>query len=384
MIFGFYSILAGAAYFFGKCINDAADRDVAEANYFKSGRKERDRLHRLFTWTSLPYYERKELLDRAGRWPSGGPIFLCRYISKESNFEIAVNQIALKEGWSYQTDLRDCDTLKGTYFVDLFGEEWRNKGYCTYKEVAQAMNEETERREVWRKRCPRSSEVDVAPMNCEDEEDYRRRVKEALTKRWCKKYTYAELPVGLNAYDYEDEEDFLKAKEQLDQYYGRYQTYRDVKISDRYYTSRDIDKIEEFVSRYDAKNITQDNIIEMFEYVRHKIVHDSRGYKLLKEKLELLGYTISYDTESINHPNPILLFPKRKEETASLPSPTPEQNSQNEPNDPAEPGPETSGTAVSEPKPVKTEFIVPPIGYGKIYTMQRGNKKSKLTLTKRM
>lgn len=74
--------------------------------------------------------------------------------ARKSDFEIAINQIALKEGWDYETSYRDALTLKGKYFIDFFGEEWRNKEYCTYKEVAQALNEETERREVWRKRCP--------------------------------------------------------------------------------------------------------------------------------------------------------------------------------------------------------------------------------------
>lgn len=397
MLGSFFSILAGAGYFFGKCLNEAANRSVEERNYALSGRKERDRLFGLWTRSDVLPFERKELSKRAGRWP-GGMSYLVKISSdhynnfdaaRKSDFEIAINQIALKEGWDYETSYRDALTLKGKYFIDFFGEEWRNKEYCTYKEVAQALNEETERREVWRKRCPRSDEVDVYPMQCEDEEDYHKRVKIALTRRWNHKYNYGELPEGLNAYDYEDEEDFLTEKERLDQYYGRYQTYRDVKISDRYYTSRDIDEIEKFVSLYDAKNITQDNIIEMFEYARYKIPGASRGYKLLKEKLDMLGYTISYDVPykpgiyPAPYTNLMLLhspkdFISSSEGNSSQTNPAlPSPKSQ-------EPSSITQSTKEQTPPNTKMNSNVHITATGKTYTMRRGNKKSKLTLTKRV
>lgn len=392
MLGSFFSILAGAGYFFGKCLNEAANRSVEERNYALSGRKERDRLFGLWTRSDVLPFERKELSKRAGRWP-GGMSYLVKISSdhynnfdaaRKSDFEIAINQIALKEGWDYETSYRDALILKGKYFIDFFGEEWRNKEYCTYKEVAQALNEETERREVWRKRCPRSDEVDVYPMQCEDEEEYRKRVKRALTKRWSHKYDWDGLPNGLETDDYEDEEDFLKAKEQLDQHYGRYQTYRDVKISDRNYTSKDIDEIEKFVSRYNEKNLNIDDVKEMFEYISHNIPDRVRGYKILKEKLDMLGYTISYDLCS-TYPYYWTRF-TLKNNTPPLPSHTPENTSEQDQPVP-EPNSLNSNITTTEPesvKPPKTEFIVPPIRYGKTYTMQRGNKKSKLTLTKRV
>ena len=288
MLGSFFSILGGVGYFFGKCINDAANQQLAEAEYVKSGRKERDRLYNIWMFGRYKY-EKDELKKRARRWP-GSPTSLVYHISKEANLEIAVNQIALKEGWDYHTNTRGLDLLKGPYFIDFLGEEWRNKKYCTYKEVAQAMNEETERREEWRKRCPRSNEVNVYPMDCDNEDEYREKVKRALTDRWYHKYDHDELPKGLDAYDYEDEEDFLKEKERLDQYYGRYQSYRKAERLMKHYVSSDLSSMENLVSHYDTDNITQDNIEEMFGNIT------SDKYLALEEVLNALGYTISYDT----------------------------------------------------------------------------------------
>lgn len=388
MIFGFYSILAGAAYFFGKCINDAADRDVAEANYIKSGRKERDRLHDLWSQTGVPSYKRDEIIKRAGRWPIPLKYELWG-MNPDADFEVAVNQIAIKEGWSYKTNGHGYPPLKGEYFARFLGEEWKDKKYLTYEEVAIAMNEETERRKEWEARCPRSNEVEIIPMGCEDEDDYRKRVKQALTDRWYEKYNYFELPYGLNAYDYEDEEDFLKDKEKFDNYYSKYNIYKEAPKDKRHNISNSIYKVEKFLFSYDVENLTSYKIDTLFVQIRKKYKWvDQYMFQALEERLTMLGYgeyIAERKRKEATHkslsPKDLVFF---SENNSSLPSPTPEQNPQNEPSDPAEHGPETSDTAVSEPKPVKTEFIVPPIGYGKIYTMQRGNKKSKLTLTKRM
>ena len=102
MLGSFFSILAGAGYFFGKCLNEAANRSVEERNYALSGRKERDRLFGLWTRSDVLPFERKELSKRAGRWP-GGMSYLVKISSdhynnfdaaRKSDFEIAINQIA--------------------------------------------------------------------------------------------------------------------------------------------------------------------------------------------------------------------------------------------------------------------------------------------------
>ena len=243
--------------------------------------------------------------------------------------------------------------------------------YCSYEEVAKAMNDETERREVWKDRCEHSSEVDVCPMDCNDEVEYKYRVKDAYHKKWSSKYDPKELPDELFFMDrYETEEEFLQEKERLERHYNQYKTYRDCGLKKKDIVSMYIKKMEDLVQKdmdlygYDVSHISKEDMDRL--EMKVKSIDSFRYISLdtLKERISMLQ--VNQSTIS------------------PLPSPTPEQNSQNEPNDPAEPGPETSDTAVSEPKPVKTEFIVPPIGYGKIYTMQRGNKKSKLTLTKRM
>ena len=112
MIGSFYAILAGVGYFFGKCIGDAAKRDIAAASYALNGRKERDELLRLAR--SIYGFENDEFLNRVKRHPVIYNSNRCDDLLGYTDFEVAVYQVALKEGWSYQThpDVERCYLLQ--------------------------------------------------------------------------------------------------------------------------------------------------------------------------------------------------------------------------------------------------------------------------------
>lgn len=381
MLGSFFSILAGAGYFFGKCLNEAADRDLFEINYVKSGMKERSRLYHIMTGGNVLPYEKRELAKRAGRWPSRSLREDGTY--DDTNFEVAVRQIALKEGWSYNPDgsVYGFRYPKGSEYARYLGPEWKDRGICSYDEIAKAMNEETERREAWRERCPRSDEVDVYPMNFpfDDEDGYRKAVKKALTDRWYKKYRYSDLPHGLNAYDYEDEEDFLKDKEKFDNYYSRYNIYKEAPEDRREAISSYIYDIENLLSSYDLKNITPKDIDKLFRLVRKEFKYLKRfeiPYRVLEEKLTMLGYGEYFEERRRQEAASAPPSPKDlvfSSENPALPSPTSQ-----------EPSSITQSTKEQTPPNTKTNSNVHITATGKTYTMRRGNKKSKLTLTKKV
>ena len=415
MLGSFFSILGGVGYFFGKCINDAANQQLAEAEYVKSGRKERDRLYNIWIFGRYQY-EKNELKKRVGRWPEmRGPAGVYDY----RDFEVAMHQIALKEGWSYKTNVKEYKYPKGIDYVKFLGPEWEEKGTCYYEDLAKAMNEETERREAWRERCPRSGEVNVYPMDCDNEDEYRKKVKRALTDRWSHKYEHKELPKGLDVYDYEDEEDFLGEKEKFDHYYGKYPLYKECPEDKKRDVSTCIYDIEKFMIRYALEELTPDTIDRIFCQLRKKYKYETQTYsRLLEEKFIMMGYGkyiaelrrnaalsktasledhsySSFSEPSLTERPPDTLFSNYAEiqmeppllaDSEVEPETFPTQTQLIEETDAAieaEIKNRQAGSIHPNSRP-KTEFNAQVTAIGKIYTMHRENKTSKLTLVKRV
>ncbi|MFQ8982718.1 MAG: hypothetical protein ACLR6W_00460 [Evtepia sp.] len=359
MIGGFYAILAGVVYFFGKCFNDAADRNVQNLSRKVSGQTERDKL------VDLHMNNFKEFCLRAGR--------CVNYpFSDIVDFEVAIYQIALREGWHYLSS--EVSYVEGKKFSNYFDDSWDDSKWYPIQKVAQALNEETDRREVWKDRCEHGHENLALPMDYLTEMEYQKGVRLNFARRWYKKYE-AEAkyyPYSLrNYWEYNSEEEFLKHRDSLIEHYNKYKIYKEAHKSNRYWISLDISFIEKQANRF-GLNTPQQNEYSLSDETKLSFVRTwlknnhgkSQDFEILDEYYEIL----------------------KQEKAQTLPSPTPENTSEQDQPVP-EPNSLSSNITAAEPEPVKppkTEFVVPPIGYGKTYTMRRGNKKSKLTLTKKV
>lgn len=169
-----FIVIAGITYFSVKCIgessrNYAEKQYVAQKGYDLNRQKELERMI-----TSLDPEERMEfnkLLGRTVRLKDGGYDAI-----------LAVRQISLREGWQYYYVPELGSDPK---FVKLSGgkwPKWETPGRYPAmsligKSKAIEMNEETDRRISWVDRCPHGNEVELFPMDFQDEDEYRRAVK---------------------------------------------------------------------------------------------------------------------------------------------------------------------------------------------------------------
>ena len=173
------------------------------------------------------------------------------HVSVEEDRMLALRQIALKEGWKYY---EFGDLLADPVYTKLTGMKCNpNINSCApdWDAIAQELNEETERKEVWRDRCEHGREVDVFPMDYGSEYRYRVHV-DIRYHSWRDKYRNTDLSTDLfhlkgvsSTYEvdnYETEEEFLEAIKKKEEYYSQFQTYRELK--DRAFFSSNLKGVE--------------------------------------------------------------------------------------------------------------------------------------------
>lgn len=222
MLGSLFSILAGAGYFVGKTLGDTAKRDAGEA-YINAQGYNRERQQYLWHLSfSLDEDEQLRFCRLAGRHVSstGRDLPNGTHVSAEEDRMLALRQIALKEGWKYY---EFGDLLADPVYTKLTGMKCNpNINSCApdWDAIAQELNEETERKEVWRDRCEHGREVDVFPMDYGSEYRYRVHV-DIRYHSWRDKYRNTDLSTDLfhlkgvsSTYEvdnYETEEEFLEA-----------------------------------------------------------------------------------------------------------------------------------------------------------------------------
>lgn len=180
MILELFIILAGAACFTAKCLVEGS-RNHAEKQYVSQKGFNLDRQRELERMmTSLDPEEKMEfnrLLGRTVKLNDGGYDAI-----------LSVRQISLREGWQYYYVPELGSDPK---FVKVSGGKWLDwkipGKYPCMNSVGQdkaiEMNAETDRRASWIDRCPHGHEVDVFPMDFQNEEEYRRAVNIQIAKR---------------------------------------------------------------------------------------------------------------------------------------------------------------------------------------------------------
>lgn len=307
MLGSLFSILAGAGYFVGKTLGDTAKRDAGEA-YINAQGYNRERQQYLWHLSfSLDEDEQLRFCRLAGRHVSstGRDLPNGTHVSVEEDRMLALRQIALKEGWKYY---EFGDLLADPVYTKLTGMKCNpNINSCApdWDAIAQELNEETERKEVWRDRCEHGREVDVFPMDYGSEYWYRVDV-DIRYHSWRGKYRNTDLSTdlfhlkGINCDylvdKYETEEEFLEAIKKKEEYYSQFQVYRELK--NRAFFSITLNTVErswdeckenfsEELSISDIQNFLYDVMIGV--PVGAEEMGDAR-LRIAKDKLALLGY----------------------------------------------------------------------------------------------
>ena len=240
MLGSLFSILAGAGYFVGKTLGDTAKRDAGEAYINAQGYNRERQWYLEHLSFSLDEEEQLRFCRLAGRHVSstGRDLPNGTHVSMEEDRMLALRQIALKEGWKYY---EFGDLLSDPVYTKLTGMKCNpNINSCApdWDAIAQELNEETERKEVWRDRCEHGREVDVFPMDYGSEYRYRVHV-DIRYHSWRDKYRSTDLSTdlfhlkGINCDylvdKYETEEEFLEAIKKKEEYYSQFQVYRELK-----------------------------------------------------------------------------------------------------------------------------------------------------------
>ncbi len=307
MLGSLFSILAGAGYFVGKTLGDTAKRDAGEA-YINAQGYNRERQQYLWHLSfSLDEDEQLRFCRLAGRHVSstGRDLPNGTHVSAEEDRMLALRQIALKEGWKYY---EFGDLLADPVYTKLTGMKCNpNINSCApdWDAIAQELNEETERKEVWRDRCEHGREVDVFPMDYGSEYRYRVHV-DIRYHSWRDKYRNTDLSTDLfhlkgvsSTYEvdnYETEEEFLEAIKKKEEYYSQFQTYRELK--DRAFFSSNLKGVERSWNRCKENFSGEPSISDIQNFLYDVMIGvpigaEELGDELLriaKDKLALLGY----------------------------------------------------------------------------------------------
>ena len=307
MLGSLFSILAGAGYFVGKTLGDTAKRDAGEA-YINAQGYNRERQQYLWHLSfSLDEDEQLRFCRLAGRHVSstGRDLPNGTHVSAEEDRMLALRQIALKEGWKYY---EFGDLLSDPVYTKLTGMKCNpNINSCApdWDAIAQELNEETERKEVWRDRCEHGREVDVFPMDYGSEYRYRVHV-DIRYHSWRDKYRNTDLSTDLfhlkgvsSTYEvdnYETEEEFLEAIKKKEEYYSQFQTYRELK--DRAFFSSNLKGVERSWNRCKENFSGEPSISDIQNFLYDVMIGvpigaEELGDELLriaKDKLALLGY----------------------------------------------------------------------------------------------
>lgn len=307
MLGSLFSILAGAGYFVGKTLGDTAKRDAGEA-YINAQGYNRERQQYLWHLSfSLDEDEQLRFCRLAGRHVSstGRDLPNGTHVSVEEDRMLALRQIALKEGWKYY---EFGDLLADPVYTKLTGMKCNpNINSCApdWDAIAQELNEETERKEVWRDRCEHGREVDVFPMDYGSEYRYRVHV-DIRYHSWRDKYRNTDLSTDLfhlkgvsSTYEvdnYETEEEFLEAIKKKEEYYSQFQTYRELK--DRAFFSSNLKGVERSWNRCKENFSGEPSISDIQNFLYDVMIGvpigaEELGDELLriaKDKLALLGY----------------------------------------------------------------------------------------------
>ena len=211
----------------------------------------------------------------------------------------------MKEGWKYY---EFGDLLADPVYTKLTGMKCNpNINSCApdWDAIAQELNEETERKEVWRDRCEHGREVDVFPMDYGSEYRYRVHV-DIRYHSWRDKYRNTDLSTDLfhlkgvsSTYEvdnYETEEEFLEAIKKKEEYYSQFQTYRELK--DRAFFSSNLKGVERSWNRCKENFSGEPSISDIQNFLYDVMIGvpigaEELGDELLriaKDKLALLGY----------------------------------------------------------------------------------------------
>ena len=470
MLGSLFSILAGAGYFVGKTLGDTAKRDAGEA-YINAQGYNRERQQYLWHLSfSLDEEEQLRFCRLAGRHVSstGRDLPNGTHVSMEEDRMLALRQIALKEGWKYY---EFGDLLSDPVYTKLTGMKCNpNINSCApdWDAIAQELNEETERKEVWRDRCEHGREVDVFPMDYGSEYLYRIHV-DGRYHSWRNKYRYTDLSrdlfhlKGINCNNevdkYETEEEFLEAIKKTEEYYSQFQVYRESEnnslfLNDLRHVDRSWNRCKENFSGEPSISDIQNFLYDVMIGVPVGAEKMGDEYlRIAKDKLALLGYLTPENEKELEpyfdvsnytlgitrveaenkaraqklqeefdrsmsefkarlaaniEKNKKAMEAKNKARTAALEEEVrksierldalyadgekrekaKEASSQSIHALPSpksqEPSSITQSTKEQTPPNTKTNSNAHITGTGKTYTMRRGNKKSKLTLTKRV
>ena len=391
MLGSFFSILGGAGYFWGKGLNDIAKRDAGEA-YLNAQGYNRDRQRYLdsLVYSTVPE-ERMKFCRLVGRHvsPTGRDLSDGSHIDENRDRMLALRQIALKEGWKYYDS---GDLLADPVYTKLTGMKCNpsiNSLAPDWDAIAQKLNEETERKEVWKDRCKHGHEVDVFPMDFGSEYNYQCAVRSEYYA-WRKKYSkmtdaYMDLVFlkgihRVKTTDYETEKDFLEAVKKEEEYLFQFSAYRE--SEDRFSTSYSIIRLDISWNDYRKRHIVppqKPTLSDVINFLNKEMTSLEKAsvtqkYKeeiksILTNKFNILGYIppgTSLD-EFLCYGEPQQL-PQVGFMSESV-------TKKNHPEILAHKG---------ESAPHKTQSIKPITAVGKTYTVQRGDKTSKLTLRKRI
>ena len=227
------------------------------------------------------------------------------HVSVEEDRMLALRQIALKEGWKYY---EFGDLLADPVYTKLTGMKCNpNINSCApdWDAIAQELNEETERKEVWRDRCEHGREVDVFPMDYGSEYRYRVHV-DIRYHSWRDKYRNTDLSTDLfhlkgvsSTYEvdnYETEEEFLEAIKKKEEYYSQFQTYRELK--DRAFFSSNLKGVERSWNRCKENFSGEPSISDIQNFLYDVMIGVPIGaeelgdelHRIANDKLALLGY----------------------------------------------------------------------------------------------
>lgn len=298
MLGSFFSILGGVGYFWGKGLNDIAKRDAGEA-YLNAQGYNRDRQRYLdsLVYSTVPE-ERMKFCRLVGRHvsPTGRNLSDGFHIDESRDRMLALRQIALKEGWKYYDS---GDLLADPVYTKLTGMKCNpniNSLAPDWDAIAQEMNEETARKEVWKDRCKHGHEVDVFPMDFGSEYNYQCAVRSEYYA-WRKKYSkmtdaYMDLVFlkGIRrtkTTDYETEEEFLEAVKREEEYLSQFSVYRE--SEDKHIAAFLINIVDIRWNAYNKDHSDYETIQEVKNSVKSSM--NEREYlMILDDKLHIIGY----------------------------------------------------------------------------------------------
>lgn len=224
--------------------------------------------------------------------------------------EIAVRQVALKEGWRY---LSNSELFHDKNYQKLTGCHPTFPYVAPVKdwdEIARRLNEETERREAWIDRCPGGHDVGVFPMDFENEGAYRAKVPYAKPGwDWCRNYLYQKGHVSFNTYIHMDfginisadmisgiktEEELLRKLIGLIDYYYQFKCYRVEKRSGsgmRSFTIIDINYVDGKWNNVfpDGAEISDDKIFSLYMALDNEILRSENKLMILRDKVRFFG-----------------------------------------------------------------------------------------------